>query len=91
MSALSAQNEDIPTALYHATLGKLVLDYIQREDGAAIQKAMESQAVRILESIRLILEDDTLSDAECYYKIDALVGLFFRELEISTRRHWEAD
>lgn len=83
--------EDIPTALYHAALGRMVLDYVKREDTEAIRQAMESRAVSTLEEIRRILDDDTLNDAECFYKIDELVMLFFRALEVRTQRHQEAE
>ena len=37
---------------------------------------IECDAVRILEQIRDILDDDGLSDPECFGKIDAIVSVF---------------
>lgn len=78
---------DVPTALYYAAVGKMVLDHMERVHPTVISNAVESQAVQTLEAIRCILANDRLDDPECYQRIDSLVTLFFRELEINTGRH----
>ncbi|MCI9243590.1 MAG: hypothetical protein HFF43_09425 [Lawsonibacter sp.] len=52
---------------------------------------MESRAVRTLEAIRCILENDKFSDPECFERIDSLVMLFFKELDVKINRHNELD
>lgn len=79
------------TALYHASLGKMVLDYAERTDTAVIERAMENRAIRTLEAIRRVLEDDRYDDPECFERVDALVMLYFRELEIRINRHNELE
>lgn len=79
------------TALYYASLGKMVLDHVGKIDPAVIEKAMESRAVRTLEAIRWVLEDDALDDPECFQRVDDLVMLYFRELEIRINRHNELE
>lgn len=85
------RGNDISVALYHTALGKMVLDYTERIHPTVIEKAMNSRAIQTLEAIRRVLEDKTFDDPECFYRIDALVMLFFRELEINIDRHNELE
>lgn len=82
---------NIPLALYHAEVKEIVLDQMEQIPSAAIEKAMESRAVRTLEAMRRILEDRRYTDPECFEIIDALVMQFFKELEIKVDRHSEYD
>ena len=79
----------IPTTLYHAALGKMVLDYIGRVHPTVIQQAVESRAVQTLEAIRFILENKRLTDQHCCERIDQLIALFFQELDVKIDRHSE--
>lgn len=81
----------VPTALYHAVLGKMVLDYIGRVHPTVIQQAMENRAVQTLEAIRIILENKRLTDQQCCERIDQLIELFFQELNVKIDRHSEYD
>lgn len=80
---------NVPIALYHAELGHMVSAYVERIHPAVIESAIEKRAVRTLEAIRQILEDDALDDPECFQRIDALVSLYHRELNIPIDRHSE--
>lgn len=82
---------DIPVALYHAALGKTIQSYMEKFQLSDLEKAMENRAIQTLEAIRRVLEDKTFDDPECFYRIDALVMLFFRELEINIDRHNELE
>lgn len=82
---------NIPTALYHATLGKMVLDYMGRAHPAVIQQAVESRAVQTLEAIRFIMENKRLDDQQCCERIDQLITLFFQELEVKIDRHTKTE
>ena len=81
---------DVPTALYHAAVGKMVLDHMERVHPSVISSAVESRAVQTLEAIRTpircILDNGRLDDQECCQRIDSIVSLFYRELEIDTGR-----
>ena len=77
---------DVPTALYHAAVGKMVLDHMERVHTSVISSAVESRAVQTLEAIRCILDNGRLDDQECCQRIDSIVSLFYRELEIDTGR-----
>lgn len=87
----SPNGPDIPTALCHAAVGKLVLDHMERLHPAVISQAVESQAVQTLEAIRCILENDRLSDPECVQRVENLVRLFFQELDIKIERAGRPD
>lgn len=85
------KESDIPAALYQSALGQMVMDYVGRIHPAVLQSAMESRAVQTLEAIRCILENDKFSDPECFERIDSLVMLFFKELDVKINRHNELD
>lgn len=89
---MSSQNkQDIPITLYHEVMGQMMLDYVEHIHPTVIEKAMENRAIRTLEAIRRILEDDSYNDPECFERVDALVMLFFKELGININRHSELD
>lgn len=81
------KKESLPVALYHAELGRMISTYVGRIHPAVIEKAMENRAIRTLETIRQILEDDRYDDPECFRQVDALITLFFHELEVQIGRH----
>lgn len=76
----------VPTGLYHAELGKMVMEYVGRIHPTVIENAMESRAIRTLEAIRQVLEDDSYGDPECVQQVDDLIQLFFQELDIKIER-----
>ena len=82
---------DIPTALCHAAVGKIVMEHMERLHPAVISSAVESRAVQTLEAIRCILENDRLSDPECVQRVENLVRLFFQELDIKIERAGRPD
>lgn len=82
----SQDQNHIPTGLYYAALGKTILDYTGRLHPAVLQHAMESRAVQTLEAIRCILENDRLSDPECVQRVENLIRLYYRELDIRIER-----
>ena len=79
----------VPAGLYHAAVGKMVVEHMERVHPAVISHAMESQADQTLEAIRCILNNDRLEDRDCCKRIEALVQLFFQELGVRTGRHRE--
>lgn len=78
---------DTPTALYHAAVGKMVLEHVERIHPTVISQAVENRAVQTLEAVRCILENDRLSDSECVQRVENMIQLFFRELNIKIERH----
>lgn len=50
----------------------------------------DSEAVRILTEIKEVLDDRSLDDPACFYRIDAIVSAFARA-GLTTRRHEECE
>ena len=74
--------------LYARSLGWEVLQFLKREEPQllALRQETDSEALRILEKIRCILDDETLSDPECFERIELIVKTFYAN-GISTSRH----
>ena len=70
----SPNEPDTPKALYHAVVGKMVLEHMERVHPAVISQAVENRAVQTLEAIRCILENNRLSDPECVQRVDGQIG-----------------
>ena len=82
----SPSEPDTPTALYHAVVGKMVLEHMERVHPTVISQAVENRAVQTLEAIRCVLENDRLSDPECVQRVENLIRLFYQELDIKIGR-----
>lgn len=78
----------ITEELYVQYLGWEVLRYLKREEGKllSLYREVDSEALRVLEEIRSVLDDDTLDDPDCFKRIEAIVKAFHTH-EISTSRH----
>ena len=84
--------QDVPEGRYDATAKYIALDTLRmQQKQEIIRRAMESRAIRTLEAIRWVLENDQFDDPECFERVDALVMTFFQELEINVNRHNELD
>ena len=77
---------DVPTALYHAAVGKMVLDHMERVHPSVISSAVVTRAVQTLEAIRCILDNGRLDDQGSCRRMDSIVSLFSRALEMLTER-----
>lgn len=49
-----------------------------------LNKSLNSKCYSYLNQIKQILEDDTLTDKECFLKIEKIILRFSRSLELST-------
>ena len=87
----SPSERDTPPALYHAVVGRMVLEHMERVHPTVISQAVENRAVQTLEAIRCILENNRLSDPECVQRVDGLIRLFYQELDIKIERQSGSD
>lgn len=87
----SPSERDTPTAPYHAVVGRMVLEHMERVHPTVISQAVENRAVQTLEAIRCILENNRLSDPECVQRVDGLIRLFYQELDIKIERQSGTD
>lgn len=78
----------IAEELYVQSLGWEVLRYLKREEGGLLKlyRDVDSEALRVLEEIRGVLDDETLDDPDCFERIEAIVKIFYAH-NISTSRH----
>lgn len=74
--------------LYVQTLGWEVLNYLKSSEERLLElrQAVDRDALRVLEKIQCILNDDTVDDPECFERIEAIVKTF-HENNLSTTRH----
>lgn len=78
----------IADELYAQAIGWEVLNLLRREEGVFHLRAkeIEGKALKILEEIRDILDDEALNDPECFQRIESIVKIFYMN-NISTIRH----
>ena len=68
-------------------IGLEVMRYLKQEETVKrIAAETESRALRALEGIRRILNDDALEDPECFQRIESILAAW-EEAGISTARH----
>lgn len=86
----SNMNNLISEHLYAQSIGNVVLRWAKEYRPQLLAAQVNSDAVFILQEIQRILDDDTLNDAECFYRIDAIVSVF-HGTGLSTSRHSEVE
>jgi len=72
--------------LYAREIGWQVLSYLRDEHPGEVAKEIEGDALRILEKIQKILDDESLEDPDCFQRIELIVKTFYAN-GISTNRH----
>ncbi len=80
---LSAKDE-----LYARAIGWEVLNYLRKEHPEAVADEIEGDAMQVLEKIQIILNDNTLSDPDCFERIEAIVQTFYANGISTTRHDW---
>lgn len=63
-------------SIYANTIGGQVLEYLKYFDPQLLAGEVESNALALVESIRLILEDLTLDDPACFSRIEAIINAY---------------
>ena len=76
----------IQDELYARAIGWQGLEYLRREHPGEVAEKLEGDALRILDKIQKILDDETLNDPECFEKIELIVKTFYAN-GLSTNRH----
>ncbi len=80
---LSAKDE-----LYARAIGWEVLNYLRKEHPESVANEIEGDAMQILGKIQIILNDDNLSDPDCFERIEAIVRTFYANGISTTRHDW---
>lgn len=77
----------IEDELLARAVGWEIIRYMKREDLLERRtRELECDAMRVLETIRCILNNSALSDPECFQQIDRIVQAFYA-YGIYTNRH----
>ena len=81
----------MPSSVYNDMLeksvGAVILQVIKLDPVLrAAMEITESQAVKALQNIKKILDDDSLKDPECFQRIEKIVGEL-EDIGTSTTRH----
>ena len=67
---------EIPQGLYERALGCEVLQYVNLLTSKELLPLVESEAMKMLSEIKAVLNDDTVEDPECFYRIEAIMSTF---------------
>ena len=78
--------ETVIDALYSKMLGQAILEYAKHYDPSLLSAQMEGEAMKILQEIKFILDDKSLSDPECFGHISEIVDTLYRH-GFFTSRH----
>lgn len=78
----------IEDELYARSIGWEVMQFLRREERHLLElrQEIDSDALRVLEQIRCILNDDTIDDPECFERIERIIAAFDAH-GIRTARH----
>lgn len=80
-------NDSVFDELFAYLIGREGLKYFKNEEHLSrLIQNVELDALRTLDQIKLILNDETLNDPECFQKIEAIVEIFHKN-GLSTFRH----
>lgn len=74
--------------LYARAIGWEVLQWLRREHPEVLPRQVEGDAVRVLEKIKTVLNDDTLSDPDCFHRIERIAETFSAYGLRTSRHDW---
>lgn len=77
---------EVGKALLENAIGKLAVNYLETLRPDVIIPVMEARALALIAEIKVILDDETTEDPECFRRIDELVEAFHKS-GIPTDRH----
>ena len=81
-------NDSLSKELLARAVGEYVADRLDALVREALADLAERQAVAVLRQVKDILDDESLDNAGCALRIDAVVQAFY-DAGLSTSRHWE--
>ena len=81
-------NEALSKELLARAVGEYVVNHLDALVQEALADLAERQAVTVLRQVKAVLDDESLDDAGCALRIDAIVQAFY-DAGLSTSRHWE--
>lgn len=88
---LSLWDQEVQEGLLYVTIGKAVVQYAEQLKGSLLREAMHDEAVSILAEIYRMLQDPELDDEACMERIESILMLYARRLDLLPQRHAEQD
>ena len=85
---MTATNDALSKELLARAVGEYVVNHLDALVQEALADLAERQAVTVLRQVKAVLDDESLDDAGCALRIDAIVQAFY-DAGLSTSRHWE--
>ena len=79
--------ESMQDEIWAQAVGEVLLKAAKNQDWKA---GVDSRAVRLLEKIQALLDDDSLDDAACFRRMEELLALW-NQAGLHTTRHAEAE
>ena len=87
-SEVSTMHDFVSKELCAKAIGEQVMIYLEDLIQDSLADLAEREAVAVLGKIKAILDDESLDDAGCALRIDAIVSAWY-QAGLSTDRHWE--
>ena len=81
-------NLSVSDELYARAIGWKMLQWLRREHSVVLPRQAEGDAVRVLEKIKTVLNDDPLSDPDCFHRIERIVETFSAYGLRTSRHDW---
>lgn len=78
--------QEVAKNFYANIIGALAVKYIETLEPDALCALAESEAVKMVCEIKKVLDEDDMTDPECFRRIDSIVGSFDLR-HIYTTRH----
>ena len=88
--SISHEKSNPLESFYAQSLGRELIKWVREYDPHLFSLQINTDAVLLLKEIQRILDDETLDDPECFYRIDAIISAFHRA-GLDTTRHWELE
>lgn len=76
--------------LWAQVIAQEMLRYARAIGAETMARGVDSAALRVLSEIKQILDDPSLDDPECFYRVDSIVSAFYRA-GLATRRHEDCE
>lgn len=74
--------------LFESAIGRLAVKYLEALQPDDVIPVMETKALALIAEIKVILDDETTEDPECFRRIDELVKAFHKSGIPTTRHDW---
>ena len=79
--------KEILTAAFEKQAGHMLSSDYAQNISETIKEIAETECFKALQKIKAVVEDDSLSDVECFYRIEEIVRIFEEMGSSAGNRH----